>query len=247
VRLHGRIGLLLAGLVLSGLLTGLTACAPDGAGPEVEAQSPAALSPPQASLLAEALFRNHEATGATFSLVALAQGSGATLTLEGIVDWSGLQGRAHVGGYVDEAGPVDEIAWTHDAVAELRPAQLEILASRGEPPGTYFLRAADPQKHPVDRLVAIVTGLAATQPENAQLILQNPGAAFLRDDVLRGRDVVVLRYSERSIYWIDTSSGELMRFEGRNSVGGSPVIVDILELGPRRIALPVVSVVPLRP
>lgn len=234
-------------LVLAGLLIGLASCASDGARPAVEAQSATALSPSQASLLAEALFRNHEATGATFSLVALDQGSEATLTLEGIIDWGGLQGRARVGGYVDEVGAVDEIAWTHDALAELRPAQLGLLASRGEPPGTFFLRAADPQNHPLDRLVAIITGLATTQPENAQLILQNPGAAFLRDDVLRGRDVVVLRYSERSTYWIDASNGELVRFEGRNSLGGSPVIVDILELGARQVTLPMVSVLPLRP
>jgi hypothetical protein len=242
VRLNGRLQ-----MVLAGLLLGLAACTPDGAGPAVEVRPPAALSPSDASLLAEALFRNHEATGAKFSLVALDPGSGATLTLEGIIDWSGLQGRARVGGYGDEAGSVDEIAWTHDAVAELRPAQVEILASRGEPPGTFFLRAADPHSHPLDRLVAIVTGLATAQPENAQLILQNPGAAFLRDDVLRGRDVVVLRYSERSTYWIDASNGELARFEGRNSLGGSPVIVDILELGPRQVELPLVSVLPLRP
>jgi len=242
VRVQGRLQ-----MVLAGLLIGLAACAPDDAGPAVDVQPPAALSPPQASLLAEALFRNHEATGATFSLVSLDQGSGATLTLEGIIDWSGLRGRARVGGYADEAGVVDEIAWTHDAIAELRPAQIEILASRGESPGTFFLRAADPQFHPLDRLVAIVTGLATAQPENAQLILQNPGAAFLRDDVLSGRNVVVLRYSERSIYWIEASSGELVRFEGRNSLGGSPVIVDLLELGPHQVELPMVSVLPLRP
>jgi hypothetical protein len=205
------------------------------------------LTPRQASLLAETLHRNHEATGAAFSLVALDAASGATLTLEGVVDWRGTQGRARVDGYVDADGPVVEIAWTRDAVAELRPTQIELLASRGEPPGTFLLRRADPQKHPLDRLVAILTGLATLQPDNAQLILQNPGAGFLRDDVLRGRDVAVMRYSERSVYWVDPASGELMRFEGRDSLGGSPVLVDLLELGPRVVELPQVSSLPLRP
>jgi len=207
----------------------------------------APLTPRQASLLAETLHRNHEATGAVFSLVALDATSGATLTLEGVVDWRGTQGRARVNGYTDADGPVVEISWTRDAVAELRPTQTELLASRGEPPGTFLLRRADPQAHPLDRLIAILTGLATLQPDNAQLILQNPGAGFLRDDALRGRDVAVMRYSERSVYWVDPASGELLRFEGRDSLGGSPVVVDLLELGPRVVELPEVSSLPLRP
>jgi hypothetical protein len=229
-------------LVLVPLVVLLAACA----GPDAPSGAVTQLTPRQASLLAETLHRNHEATGATFTLVALDAASGATLTLEGTIDWQGTQGRASVDGYTDGDGPVDEIAWTRDAVAELRPTQIELLASRGEPPGTFLLRGADPQGHPIDRLIAILAGLATLQPDNAQLILQNPGAGHLRDDVLRGRDVVVLRYSERSVYWVDASSGELLRFEGRDSLGGSPVVVDLLELGPQEVVLPVVSSLPLR-
>jgi hypothetical protein len=226
------------------LILVLAACAGDSA---TSGTDVAPLTPRQASLLAETLHRNTEAQGARFTLVALDTASGATLTLDGIVDWAGMQGRANVSGYTDVDGPVVEIAWTRDAVAELRPTQIELLASRGEPPGTFLLRPADPQGHALDRLIAILAGLATLQPDNAQLILQNPGAGFLRDDTLGGRTVVVLRYSERSIYWVDPTNGQLVRFEGRDALGGSPVVVDLLELGPQVVALPAVGALPLRP
>jgi hypothetical protein len=215
----------------------------DGAG----GSSVTPLTPRQASALADALHRNHEAQGASFRLVSQDSASGTTVTLEGIVDWNRTHGRATVHGYADADGPVTEIAWASDAVAELRPAQDGLLAARSEPPGTFFLRPVATPHDPLDRLIAIVSSLATRQPENAQLIVQNPGAGFLRTDRLRDTDVEVLRYSERSTFWIDIERGVLLRFEGRDSSGRSPVIVDLFDIGPREVGLPVVSTLPLRP
>ena len=205
------------------------------------------LTPRQASALADALHRNHEAQGATFRLVSQNSASGGTVTLEGVVDWSQTRGRAIVHGYADADGPVTEIAWSSDAVAELRPSQDGLLAARSESPGTFVLRPATTRDDPLDRLIAIISSLATRQPENAQLIMQNPGAGFLRTDRLRDTDVDVLRYSERSTFWIDIERGVLLRFEGRDSSGRSPVIVDLFDIGPREVQLPVVSTLPLRP
>jgi hypothetical protein len=228
------------------LVIGLLASACGGGSEESSGTDVTPLTPQQAVRLAEVLHRNHEAGGARFQLVARDGTSGATITLDGVIDWGSLRGRAAVTGYQDVDGEVTEVAWIADAVAERRPSQLAVLAERGETPDTFFLRAADPQGAAIDRLIAIVVGLATTQPDNAQLVLQNPGAAFVRTDRLREVDVEVLRYSARTIHWVALDTGELLRFEGSDSLGGSPVIVDLLELGPQRVELPAVSVLPLR-
>jgi hypothetical protein len=228
------------------LVIGLLASACGGGSEESSGTDVTPLTPQQAVRLAEVLHRNHEAGGARFQLVARDGTSGATITLDGVIDWGSLRGRAAVTGYQDVDGEVTEVAWIADAVAERRPSQLAVLAERGETPDTFFLRPADPQGVVIDRLLAIVVGLATTQPDNAQLVLQNPGAAFVRTDRLREVDVEVLRYSARTIHWVALDTGELLRFEGSDSLGGSPVIVDLLELGPQRVELPAVSVLPLR-
>jgi hypothetical protein len=229
----------LGALVVIGAL--VAGCAAGEPGPS----APAPLDPRQASVLAETLHRNHEVGGATFRLAARDGITGGTISLDGVVDWNSIAGRATVTGYEDEFGPVTEVAWNQGAVAELRPQLVAALLERGEPPGTFFLRGADRQRHPLDRLIAIVASLATAQPDNAQLIVQHPGAAFVRDDELRGRPVEVLRYSDRSVYWVDRETGALLRFEGNDSSGGSPVVVDLLELRPIRVELPIISASPL--
>jgi hypothetical protein len=217
----------------------LVSCRPDAPA----APSVAPLTPQQASLLAGTLHRNHEATGATFTLVTRDAVTGGTVTLEGIVDWDRTEGRAAVHGYLDADGAVTEVAWTRDRVAELRsslsgPSASGEPGAGGEVRGTFLVRAADPQRQPLDRLVGILVGLATTQPDNAQLVLQNPGAGFVRADVLDGRAVDVLRYSERSQYWVERATGDLVRFEGRDRDGVAPVIVDLHALGPQQVRLP---------
>ena len=167
--------------------------------------------------------------------------TGETISLEGVVDWSMARGRASVQGYSDERGQVVEIAWTVDAVAELRPALADALIARGDPPDAFVLRPIDIDNQPLDRLIALVSGLAIAQPDNAQLIVQNPGAGFVRADTLRGVDVEVLRYSSRTILWIEPASGRLLRFEGTSSTGEAPVVVDLFDVGGFTVDLPLVS------
>lgn len=184
----------------------------------------------QASLLAEVLHRNREAGGARFIVTARDTTTGATVVLDGQVDWTAGQGLADATGLRDAAGEVLAVAWTRDAVAEQRIT--------GAP---FVLRGVDTSQRTADRLIAIVLGLATERPDNAQLMLQKPEAGFVRRDVLRGVDVVVLRYSERTLLWIDSDSGALLRFEGNDRQGTAPVVVDLIALGPVEVELPAVA------
>jgi predicted small secreted protein len=199
------------------------------AAPGEGASVAAPLSLEQASLLADALFRNREMGGARFVVTARDSINGATVVLEGEVDWTTGHGVAVANGLRDPSGVVLAVAWTREAVAEQRAV--------GEP---FALREVDTAGRTVDRLIAIVLGLATERPDNAQLVLQKPDAGFVRRDVLRGMEVEVLRYSERTLLWIDPTSGDLLRFEGSDRSGASPVVVDLLTLGPVRVELPAV-------
>jgi hypothetical protein len=197
--------------------------------PEQALPGEAPLTLDQAGLLAETLHRNREAGGASFTLTARDTSNGATVVLDGQVDWVSGLGVAEATGLRDGAGAVLAVAWTREAVAEQRVA--------GEP---FVLRGVDTAGRTVDRLIAIVLGLATERPDNAQLVLQKPDAGFVRRDVLRGVEVEVLRYSERTLLWIDPASGALLRFEGNDRQGSAPVVVDLRTLGPVRVELPAV-------
>jgi hypothetical protein len=90
----------------------------------------------------------------------------------------------------------------------------------------------------LDQVLAIITGLASEQAENAQLVLQKEGSAYLRHDVLRGKQVAVLRYGNQSIFWIDTETQKCLRFEGINQLGNQPIVIDFIQHGPQAIRLP---------
>jgi hypothetical protein len=218
-------------------------CSADDQAPADPSATP--LTVEQSVLLAETLVRNAEAGGASFVAVSQDRTTGRTLSLEGEVDWTRLEGRATLDGYSDGFGPVTEVAWSRDGVAERRPDQAELLEDRGEDPDTFFLRAADLQQSALDRLITLTVALAADQAEDAASLRAQPAAALLRTDTLRGTDVLVMRFSARAIYWVDPSTGRLLRFEGVDASGVNPIVVDLIELGPRDVTMPPVSRLPL--
>jgi len=182
------------------------------------------MTPEEASRLAETMFLNHREGRATFEVATLTEPGGSRLRLAGTVDWSARTGAARV--VVDGgAGALVAVAWASDTVAERRPVHDSLLAGLGLPQGAWIGRPAD-QRRRIDQVIAVVTGLATARPENAVLIQQEEGTTFLRRDTLRGREVEVVRFGERSIYWIDPLSGRMLRFEGNNSAGTLPVVVD---------------------
>lgn len=192
----------------------------------------------EASILAEVLWRNHESGGARFKLAARAGVDGGTISLEGAIDWTNHGGQAIVSGG-SGTHPVTQVWWSQDTVGERRPS-LDAEVSLVEPGATnpVLVRRPDTATRRLDQLIAIVTGLSAKTPENAQLILQLPGSAFLREDVLRGRAALVLRYGRRSVFWLDKESRAMLRFEGSDTTGRFPVVVDFLAFGPQALVPP---------
>ena len=190
----------------------------------------------EAETLAQVLYRNYEAKGAVFELSTRALTGSGTVTLSGKVNWENHSGVAVVSGYSTGDGVVEAIAWTSNAIAEKRPAWADRLM--GKDPQSFFVRPVAIDSQQLDRLVAVLVGLAATQPENAQLILQNEGAQFVRTDTLRNTDAIVLRYSPKLLYWLDAQTGQMLRMEATDSTGTWPVVVDILQIGQQNIPLP---------
>lgn len=154
----------------------------------------------QSVLLAETLVRNAAAGGASFVAVSQDRATDRKLSLEGAADWTRLWSRATLDGYGDGFGPVTEVAWSRDGVAERRPDQAELLEDRGEGPDTFFLRAADLQQSALDRPITLTVALSADQAEHAALLREQPAAALLRTDTLRDSEMLVMRFSARSVY-----------------------------------------------
>jgi hypothetical protein len=204
------------GLLIAACLA-LSACGGSG----TAGQRP--MTQEELSRLAETMYLNHREGKSTFVVVTLDGTGGRRLGLAGTVDWSARSGTARMD--ADGGGGLVAVAWGVDLVAERRPVHDGLLAGLGYPQGAWISRPVD-QRRRVDQVIAVVMGLAATRPENAVLIQQKQGSAFLRSDTLRGQKVEVVRYGERSIYWIDPLTGRMLRFEGNNPAGTMPIIVD---------------------
>ncbi len=212
-----------------------------GSSSEDEQQRP--LTGAEASRLAQVGFANLQAGGATFEAnSALLGESTESLTLIGEVDWVRHVGRAAVRATGTDAG-LTQVYWDEQTVYERRPQMDVMVRSIGGPAEAWIARPPDLSGRQLDRLIALVAALAVERPENALLIQQEQGSSFLRFDELRGNEVEVLRYGERSLFWLKVSDGALLRFEGNSSTGTGPSIVDIIELRSLIFAMPPAEIV----
>lgn len=177
--------------------------------------------------MAELLFRNLDGGGARFVVNTLTAPGGDQLTLQGEIDWTTHTGWADVATSA-ASSTITGVWWSDTAVLERRPALDTVLAGMGYPDVSLIARPIDRERR-LDQVMAVVTGLAAEQRENAQLIMQTEGSAFVRDDTLRGRPVLVLRYGTRNIYWIDAETGDMLRLEATSEKGGLPLVIDLVE------------------
>lgn len=209
-----------------------------GCGGNAETERP--LAEEEVQLLSNVLWRNHSAGGMEFVLTSRAGGSGGTVTIAGAWSFTDQVGCARVEGGAPPH-PVTETCWGGDTVLERRPTLDAVLAEAGQPGARFVARPADVTARRLDVLLRTVSALGTEQPENAVLIRQTPGTAFLRSDTLRDTEVIVLRYGERLLWWIDPATGNLLRFEGVDSGGTTPVVVDIVGLGRPTITGPAES------
>lgn len=197
----------------------------------------APLNEDQVQLIANALYRNHAAGGISFSLATVADTGSGTVTLQGEVDFANLTGRAVVAGGADPH-PVTEVFWGGNAVLENRPSLWPYLADKGHENARLVARERDPGSRRLDVLLQTLMSMGMEQPENAVLVRQREGSAYLRDDELRGTKVQVLRFGDRLIMWIDPLTGDLLRFEGTNTARTFPIVIDLLSRGPRKVEGP---------
>ena len=216
-------------------ITMLGACGGD----DTSASEPSPLTNDQAARLAQAGYSNLLAGGAEFEANSAFLGvqPSETVRLVGVVDWENHVGRAMVSSTGANAGLV-EVYWNETTVLERWPGMDEIVSSLGGPDRPWVARPPEPATKQIDRLLAILIGLALEQPENALLLQQTEGTAFLRDDVLRGIDVEVLRYGSRNVYWLAADDGIMLRFEGNSAGGNAPTVVDFLAHGTVEVPRP---------
>lgn len=177
--------------------------------------------------MAELLYGNYTDGGAQFVVSTVVASGGAQLNLQGEVDWKNHRGIATVSTNVTNA-TLTGVIWAESVVLERRPAFDQVLAGLGFGQAPLIARVPNLDLR-IDQVLAILSGLASEQRDNAQLILQTEGSAFLRDDSLRGRAAHVYRYGTRNIYWVDSETGEMLRLEATSAKGGLPTVVDIIE------------------
>lgn len=195
------------------------------------------LTEAQVQLIANAFYRNHTAGGIVFALSTPSTTGNGTIAIEGVVDFVKVAGRARVvGGAAPH--PVTGVIWGGQSVLEYRPTLRPSLDSLGFPDAQYVARQIDMKARRLDVLLSSIMGMGADQPENAVLVRQREGSAFLRNDELRGTKVEVLRYGDRLIFWVDPVTGDVLRFEGTNTARTFPIVIDFLGKGPQTVEMP---------
>lgn len=194
----------------------------------------------QAAQLAEVLVDNLDSQGAAF-VVSARTAAGDTLNMTGEVDWAGHRGVATIVATGPESG-LYRIIWTDDVMLEQRPALLAQVADAENLTAEWIARPPSPPTRTLDKIVAIIASLAGDQIDNAVLIAQAPGSAYLGTDTVDGREVAVLRYGERNRYWL-ADDGELVRFEQPPLPGNDAILIDFSDRGPRSVDLPAADAV----
>lgn len=212
-------------------------CALLGCGSDPDpAPTASTLSRAQASRLAEIQVDNLTAGGASF-VVSLRTATGDTVALTGAVDWTNHRGHAVVTASGAEAD-LAEIIWTDSMMLERRPLLSAELLDAENVAVDWIARAPSPAGRVIDKAVAIVAALAGSQVDNAVLIAQTPGSAYLGTVPLGGRTVEVLRFGQENRYSLDVETGDLVRFEQPPTPGKDAITVDVSELGPQAVELP---------
>jgi hypothetical protein len=216
----------LAAMVLV-LALGLTACAaPSGPRPITE---------DEADRLSEVLYTSFQDGGASFTMSSLWQ-DGTTVQLRGDIDFAGHAGLAEVVSTGPDA-KVSGVAWLNDTVLEYIPSLVTMAEQQGIGGFTWVARPSDTVTYRVDAELSILRALASDVRENPQLLRQN-GVTWQRDDTLNGVAVEVFQYGVNTKFWVQKGTTRLLRFDGNNSDGNNPVIIDFSDPGVKTIDLP---------
>ncbi|MEZ5380926.1 MAG: hypothetical protein R2754_03920 [Microthrixaceae bacterium] len=173
-----------------------------------------ALTSQDAQSLALALFRNYEVGGAT--LVAdVDYSSELSVHMTGDIDWKNHRGRLEVETIPSDGQPsvAEQVVFDKSEVyTAAQPDQVRQAEVSGRG-GVQWVRRTPDAARPVDQLIALLVSLAATRPENPEL-LEQQDLVFDRTAAVGELAVVVYR-SPVAEYWIGEDEGTLLRFVGR--------------------------------
>ncbi len=214
----------------------VTAC---GGGDDSASDGERPVDDGEAARLAETLFANLESGSADFELNARLP-DGSTIAIDGTVDWAAHEGRGTVTATGLPEAPIVEVAWTQSVVLERIPELTDLAGELGRLSGEWYARGPDLQGRQLDSLIQLVMGLATEQRDNAVLVGQREGTAWLRADRVPDTeiDVDVMRFGPRTVFWVERDGFRLHRFEGNNSEGSRPVVIDLADHGATTVSMP---------
>ncbi|HMQ24347.1 MAG TPA: hypothetical protein PKA98_00035 [Acidimicrobiales bacterium] len=232
-----------AGLALFTVIVAFSACGGSGGNESSTTTSrPAgvALTERESVLVAQMLFRNYQSGGATVA-AAVDYTPQLRVAVAGQVDWQPHAGDLTVTSTFADGRPqqVQRVVFTEDAVyTELSPERSAALADQGQPGVRWTVRAPDVEGRPLDQVIELLVGLAATRPDNPQLVLQG-GIRFDRRERVDGQTAIVFsNTAQGSSYWVIPGSGDLVRFQGTLAGFSGPISIDLGDRGPREVEIP---------
>lgn len=212
----------------------LAGCGGSDAGSDDDGGGPTRLTQSQAELLATVRFRNFDAGVRSVSVDIPASAGAAAGRLTGWVDFAGHLGYASA----EQGGsPLGSLVWSSERIAVNESAATP--ATFPIPESGWRSDQLDPQTSSLTQALAITLNLGSDRPENP-LLLRQSDAAFLRSDVVDGREVSVIvgpspasdasgqPAQDRIRYWID-DDGLLRRVEAKLTGTTDWTVIDLAE------------------
>jgi hypothetical protein len=202
------------------------------------------LTADDSSRLARMLFLNFTDGGAAVS-VSFDYSVDLSVQMVGVVDWTGHAGELVVTTSFADGRPPDrqDVVFTEDAVYEAAtPDDVAAFAAAGRPGVAWLMRPPDRAGRPVDQVIGLLVSLAATRPDNPQLLAQGE-TSFDRRDEVGGAPADVYVTKAGASYWVSVTDDRLVRFEGQLDGFAGPVTLDLTTPGSQSVAVPVGSIV----
>lgn len=233
----------LASLILASMTVLLAACGGSDSADKPEA---AALTQEQAELLATTRFYNFDAGLRAVTVTIPAPEGAKTSTGIKVSGWADFAEHLGYAGVTQGDATQGLLLWSGDRIAISQSAtgiaELPV-------PSTGW-RSADlvADTSPMTQSLAIVTSLGSDRPENP-LLLRQSDAAFLRNDTIDGKAVMVIagpspQGSEKSTplknrvrYWID-KDGLLLRVEAKLAGTSGWTRIDLVDTTEKSLGSP---------
>jgi hypothetical protein len=213
----------------------LAGCSNDDEGATATTRPPGSpLSADDTARLSQLLFRNYTDGGAEVT-ASFDYSEDLSVRMVGVVDWVGHTGRLAITSTFADDLPPDrqEVVFQEDAVYE--SATPDDTAAR---PGIEWLRRAPDQAgRPVDQVIGLIVSLAATRPDNPQLLAQGQ-TTFDRREEVEGEPADVYMTKSGASYWVAVDDDRLLRFKGVLEGFAAPVLIDLTAPGEQSVEIP---------